>query len=143
LAGRKLLIDANGTVSLDAAKKVLVASPKPIQVRAVLLAAAEDADALSPCGRNALALSLLDQGLVTCNGCDRVLKWYPRLDGHGGPEAIGAIGPCCVSDAGRLCLIDVSCEVGKHHDYSYYLSAPSVCSRLAFFTFLDDAPADK
>ena len=45
-------------------------SAKQMQIRAVLLADADDADSLAACGRNGLALSLLDEGLVTCNCCD-------------------------------------------------------------------------
>ena len=45
--------------------------------------------ALAPGGRHGLALSLVDRMLVTRNGCDRVLRWYPRMYGRGGPGGPG------------------------------------------------------
>ena len=68
-------------------------------VRAVLLAAAMDADWLAPGCCHGLALSLPDQVLITCNGCDRVLRWYPRLWGRHGPQAMGFVGPCGIGAA--------------------------------------------
>jgi hypothetical protein len=111
-------------------------------VRAVLLAAAEDADALAPDSTNGLALSLLDQVLITRNCCDRVLRWYPRLYGRGGPQALGWSGPCGVdSDASaKIGVVDVSATVGKIHDWHRYCSASDVRSLWAHYTFLDDAP---
>ncbi len=116
-------------------------STKPMQIRAVLLADADDADSFAPCGRNGLALSLLDEALVTCNGCDRVLKWYPRMYGRGGPEAIGFVGPCGIDDPRKIVVVDVSSAVGKTHDYRCYCSALSTCGYWAHYTFLDDAAA--
>jgi esterase/lipase superfamily enzyme len=116
-------------------------SGKRPTVRAVLLAAAADADWLACDGHHGLACSLADEMLVTRNGCDKVLKWYPRLYGRGGPEAMGFVGPCGIDDPQKLAVVDVSCTVGKTHDYQCYCSASNVCSRLAHYTFLDDLPA--
>lgn len=107
-------------------------------LRAVMLAMADDFDSLAPDGRAGRALSLLDQVLVTRNGCDSTLRWYPRLYGRGGPDAIGFTGPCGVSKPEKVTVIDVCCTVGKTHDYRYYCSASNVCSRWAQYTFLDE-----
>jgi hypothetical protein len=108
-------------------------------IRAVLLAMADDFDSLAPDGRAGRALSLLDRVLVTRNGCDSTLRWYPRLYGRGGPDAVGFTGPCGVGEPEKVTVIDVCCTVGKTHDYQYYCSASNVCSRWAQYTFLDDA----
>jgi hypothetical protein len=133
LAGRMLLHD----VAAD--KK----SAKQMQIRAVLLADADDADSLAPCGRNGLALSLLDEAIVTCNCCDSVLKWYPRMYGRGGPQALGFVGPCGVDDPQKIAVLDVSAAVGKTHDYECYCSALSDCGYWPHYTFLDGAAAQK
>jgi len=108
-------------------------------VRAVLLAAALDEDWLAPGCRNGLAPSLFSRVLITRNGCDRVLRRYPRLYGRGGPEAMGFVGPCGINDSSKIELIDVSATVGRLHDWRCYCSASNVCSRWAFYTFLDDS----
>jgi len=118
-------------------------SGKRSPVRAVLLAAAGDADCLAPGGCHGLAFSLLDQVLVTRNGCDKTLRWYPRLYGRGGPEAIGFVGPCGIDDPQKVAVVDVSATVGKTHDYQCYCSASNVSCHWAHYTFLDDAPAQK
>jgi hypothetical protein len=108
-------------------------------VRAVLLAAALDADALAPDSANGLALSLLDRVLITCNGCDRVLRWYPRLYGRGGPQALGRVGRYGIDGSGKIDVLDVSATVGRVHDLYRYCTAPDLCGRWAFYTFLDES----
>jgi len=103
------------------------------------LAAALDEDWLAPGCRNGLAPSLFSRVLITRNGCDRVLRRYPRLYGRGGPEAMGFVGPCGINDSSKIELIDVSATVGRLHDWRCYCSASNVCSRWAFYTFLDDS----
>jgi hypothetical protein len=110
-------------------------------VRAVLLASAVDADWLAPGGYHGLALSLTEQMLVTCDGCDRVLRWYPRMYGAGGPEALGFVGPCGVGNAENVEVLDVSGTVGKIHDWRCYCSAANVCARWAHYTFLEQPAA--
>ena len=110
-------------------------------VRAVFLAAAIDADWLAPGGCHGLALPLFDRLLVTRNGCDRVLRWYPRLYGRGGPQAMGFVGPCGVGGAENVQVIDVSCTVGKMHDWRCYCSASNVRGQWLRYTFLEDSPA--
>jgi hypothetical protein len=135
---------AGGEVAGNVMPKTAVAAwtaGKRNPVRAVLLAAAVDADALAPDSTHGLALSLFDQVLITCNPCDRALRWYPRLYGRGGPQALGAVGPCGVDSAANLDLVDVSGSVGRRHDWRCYCSAPEVSSQWAHYTFLDDTPA--
>ena len=67
--------------------------------RLVLIAAAADADWLLPGCRDGLVLPLVDRVLVTANCCDPVLRWYPRLYGRGGPEAMGYVGPLMLCTA--------------------------------------------
>ena len=107
-------------------------------VRAALLAAAVDAGWLAPGGCHGLALPLVDQMLVTRNGCDRVLRWYPRLYGRGGPKAMGFVGPCGVGGTDHVEVIDVTCTVGKIHDWRCYCSASNVCNRWERYTFSED-----
>jgi Alpha/beta hydrolase of unknown function (DUF900) len=114
-------------------------SGKRTPVRAVLLAAAADLDWLAPGGRNGLALSLLDEVLVTRNGCDNTLKWYSWLYGRGGPEAMGFVGPCGIDETGKVAVVDVSATVGKTHNYRCYCTASNVSCHWAHYTFLDDA----
>jgi len=109
-------------------------------VRAVLLAAAIDADWLAPHGQAGRALPLLDRAIATRNACDRALRWYPRLYGRGGPEALGFCGPCGLADFDRLAVVDVSATVGRTHDVLCYLSAPNLRGLWAQAAFLDDAP---
>jgi hypothetical protein len=107
-------------------------------VRAVLLASAMDFDWLAPGGCHGLALSLIEQSLITRNGCDRVLRYYPRLYGRDGPQALGFVGPAGVDGMETVELIDVSGTVGKIHDWRHYCSASNVCERWARYMFLED-----
>jgi hypothetical protein len=109
-------------------------------VRVALLAGAIDVDWLSPGGCHGLALSLIDRALITANDCDRVLRYYPRIYGRGGPQAMGFVGPAGVDGVETVEVIDVSCTVGKIHDWRHYCSASNVCERWARYTFLEDSP---
>jgi hypothetical protein len=110
-------------------------------VRAVLLASATDADWLAPGGCHELALGLLDEVLITCNGCDRALRWYPRLYGRGGPEAMGFVGPCGIGCPENVEVLDLSGTVGRTHDWQAYCSSPEITCHWAHYAFLD-APAE-
>jgi hypothetical protein len=107
-------------------------------VRVVLLAAAVNADWLAPGHCHGSALPLIDAALITLNGCDRVLRWYPRIDGRNGSEALGLIGPQGVADAANVEVVDVADEVGKIHDWRGYSLAPSVCCRWSKYVFFED-----
>jgi hypothetical protein len=104
-------------------------------IRAVLLAAAIDADGLAPGGSNDRALTIVDRMLITRNGCDRVLRFYTRIDNGCGPEAMGYVGPCGIGDAKNAEVVDLAGEVGKIHDWRCYCTAASVCCRWAEYTF--------
>jgi hypothetical protein len=71
--------------------------------------------------------------LITLNGCDPVLRRYPRLDGA---DALGYLGPCGPSNAKNVEWVDVSDSVGRRHDWRRYDSADEVCGRWAHYTFL-------
>jgi hypothetical protein len=109
-------------------------------IRVALLAAAIDADSLAPAGQHGLALSLVDRMLVTCNGCDRVLRHYPRMDGRGGPDAMGFTGPCGLDDPQKVDVFDVSCAVGRRHDWRLYCQALDASGLWPRYTFLEEAP---
>lgn len=113
------------------------ATGKRNPVRVMLLAAAMDGDALSPNGQNALALPLSERSLITVNECDRVLKWYPRLYGRGGPEALGFLGPCGLT--GNADILDISSSVGRTHDWDRYCAAVTACGLWSQYTFLDQS----
>lgn len=112
--------------------------PRPI--RAMMVAAAMDANWLEPCSPRGLAPLAVERILVVKNGCDRILKWYSRLYGRHGPEALGYLGPTGMA-GGKLDVIDVSCEVGRKHDFDRYHESSLVYQRLAWYTFLCDPPA--
>ncbi len=113
---------------------------KRIPFRAVLVAAALDAGSLSPGCRNHLATTQVDRILVTCNPCDRVLRWYPRLYGRSGPEAMGYAGACCCGPpCDKIEQVDVTCSVGRNHSWARYTCSEPLMQRLAEYTFLEDA----
>jgi hypothetical protein len=110
------------------------------RLRAVLLASATDLDSLAPGGQNELALTVLEEVLITCNDCDRALRWYPRLYGRGGPEALGFAGPCGLGGPGKVAVLDVSDTVGRTHDWQVYCCSPELACRWAHYAFLDAPP---
>lgn len=116
------------------------------QVRAVLIAAGMDDTALLPWGPNGLALTQTQRVLITCNLADPALRWYRRLYGRGGPDALGFVGPACPSQLGpeqqKLEVINVSGQVGRNHAWDCYLWAPSLRARLAEYAFLNPPSAE-
>jgi hypothetical protein len=110
------------------ARAAWTAVPRPVRV--LFVAAAMDADSLA-CGENCLATVQRAAATVDCR--DRVLRLYTRLYGRGGPPALGGVGPIA-EPSGKLRLIDVSCAVGKKHDWYRYESA--VTQTLAWYAFL-------
>jgi len=113
-------------------------------MRAMLLASALDADWLLPGRRNDMALRLMDQVFITCNPADKVLKRYHWLYGHRGPDALGYAGPACPSmlgsDAAKLQIVNVSCEVGADHAWLSYFYAGTVQRYLSWYA-LGETPA--
>jgi len=109
-------------------------------MRVVLVAAAMDADWILPGHRHGLALTQVDQVLITRNCADRAMRWYARLYGRRGPRALGYAGPVACRGVGaegvKVEMVDVTCAVGKVHDWQNYMSAPGLDRRLAWYTFL-------
>jgi len=107
-------------------------------IRAVVAAAAMDNASLLPERRNGLALGQLERLLLTCNSHDPVLKWYPLMYGRGGPEALGYTGPACPSRLGnqrdKIETLNVSCSVGKSHDWVHYLGSRAFRDGLVSYT---------
>jgi len=110
-------------------------------VRAVLVAAALDNGWLLPGRRNGQALEQVEQMLITRNGNDRVLKWYPLMYGRGGPQALGFTGPACPGwlgeDRCKLEVLGVSCSVGNGHGWFEYLCSWPVRCRLPWYAFVE------
>jgi pimeloyl-ACP methyl ester carboxylesterase len=112
-------------------------------IRAVLIAAAVENGCLLPGRRDGLALGQLERVLITCNVNDSALKWYPRLYGRGGPEALGYTGPACPSRLGdqreKIETLNLTCSVGSH-DWTDYLRSSALRLRLGSYTFVSAVP---
>jgi hypothetical protein len=112
-------------------------------MRAILVAAADDADGLAPGECGGLALAGLERALVTLTPCDRALRFYPRISG--GVSAMGYSGPYCPAshaDCAKIESANVSAWVGRQHNWESYFAAPGIQARLAWYAFLADRPAD-
>jgi hypothetical protein len=107
--------------------------PRPI--RAMMIAAAIDDDWLEPSAPAGLAPVEVQRILVSMDCRDRVLKWYSRLYGPHGPEAMGVVGPAGPA-GGKLEVVDVTCEVGRRHNFDRYEETWPICQRLGWYTFL-------
>ncbi len=112
-------------------------------LRAVLVAAAVDDGWLLPGRRNGLTLQQVDRMLITQNTKDRVLRWYPRMYGRGGPSALGFTGPACPcrlgEDREKLEVLGMTCLVGRAHGWWEYMCSPALRCRLPWYTFLEPA----
>ena len=109
----------------------------------MLVGAATDADCLANDGVYNLALSQVEKMLVSRNGCDRVLRFYPRLYGRGGPQALGFVGPAGCGEYDKIELLDVSCEVGERHQWKYYVTSQSLLESIDRYVFPADAVKEK
>jgi pimeloyl-ACP methyl ester carboxylesterase len=116
---------------------------KPI--RAVLVAAALDADWLLPGHHNGLALSQVERMLVTVNPLDPVLRRYPLMYRRGGPEALGCVGPLCSGQLGdereKIETFNASCSVGHAHAWARYNASPSLRGMIARYAFFAEPPS--
>ncbi|GAB6167160.1 hypothetical protein JCM19992_31600 [Thermostilla marina] len=75
--------------------------------------------------------------VITVNRQDPALRWYRRLWGCGGTDAMGYVGPSCIdADDTDVEVLDVTCEVGRTHDWCAYLKAAPV--RAALRAILDE-----
>jgi hypothetical protein len=117
-------------------------TPRIAPVRAVLIASALDADWLSSGHRNGLTLGQLDRVLITRNFCDSALKWYSAMYHRGGPPALGFVGPQCLpytgKDSEKVELQELTCFVGKTHDWGQYFQSIPLQDRLAWYAFLEE-----
>ncbi|MCC6123884.1 MAG: hypothetical protein IT426_02900 [Pirellulales bacterium] len=105
-------------------------------IRAVLVAPAMDCFALAPGQANGLATAQVEEMLVTQNGCDRALRWYPLLYGRGGPQALGFVGPCRGTPE-NMRLFHAACCVGKSHHWEDYIECPSLFNVLPHYMFAE------
>lgn len=103
-------------------------------LRVMFLAAAMNADFLDHCGPAPLAAATAERVFVSLNDCDRVLKYWPKLYGRYGPEAMGYAGPTGPCD--KLEVVDVSCQVGKRHNFDQYQSSSEFLGRLSWYAYL-------
>ncbi len=141
LAGGKVagrgLIDQDSSNLSDLSEENDAEGPR---FRAILVASAIDAGWLIPGRRNGLAVSQVDRILVTCNGCDPVLRWYPLMYGCRGPQAAGYVGAYCLGQScEQIESLDVSCSVGRIHDFTCYMESAPLRRRLARYAFFEDA----
>jgi hypothetical protein len=102
------------------------ADPRP-GIRVVMLAAAMDNTHFLPGQAFQCGPCLIDQLLVTRNTADLAMKWYPlmyklMLFRKRGQQSLGYTGlagmNCLPCLAGRVEHRDVTCAVGKNHDWS-------------------------
>ena len=106
----------------DTAKNPTTTVGGPIRV--MLVAGAMDCDWLLPGHCEGAALALIDRLFVAQNACDPVLRFYSRLYGRGGPEALGFVGLCGATSNAKIEAADVSGSVGRSHHWDHYEVAP-------------------
>jgi hypothetical protein len=114
----------------------------------VLAAGAIASDALAGPDPAHQPLGVVDRLLVTRNGCDSTLRFYPFLYRRRGPEALGFVGPTCLDpgdpNSQKVEVVDVTRAVGKNHAWEHYRNAGPLRARLAWFAFLEpDRPAGR
>ncbi len=113
-------------------------------MRAVFLAAAEDACWIAPGNYHGLALYQLDSLLLTCNPKDPAMRFYKFVSKTGKPTALGYAGPRGLSSdiSSQVRTVNVSNSVGRSHDLYRYLNASGIMRsawrRLSF----SDVPSD-
>jgi hypothetical protein len=133
-----LQLCGGGTLACHGLPEFAAGELKPTgRVRAALIADASDCFVLAPGGRNELAASQAEEILVTRNVCDTALRWYPRLYGRGGPEAMGFIGPCCFCPA-NVRVFDATCCVGRSHSWEDYIYCPHLFATMPRYLFADE-----
>jgi hypothetical protein len=106
-------------------------------IRAALIAAAFDCFALAPGQQFDCAAAQAEDLLVTRNGCDDALRWYPLLYHRGGPQALGYTGPCCGSPE-NIQIFEASSCVGKSHHWEDYIYCPHLFNALPHCMFADE-----
>lgn len=137
LAGRTVGERSEPTSSEPSTDERPAIAVRPL--RAMLLASAMDCDALASGHRFGSALAIADHIMVTQNPCDRALRWYPRLWGRRGPQAMGAVGPALNDGAEKVEVVDIRCSVGKFHDVHCHLASGAFQTRLARYALPEHA----
>ena len=129
------LLGQEATQGASSIANVSLQPGRSAPMRALLIAAAIDHDALLPSGPYRLAASQVDRMIVTHNGCDRLLRTYRHLYCWHGPDALGVIG--FASDQARadgplknIEFLDVSGSVGKIHRWPNYIQAREITAAL-------------
>jgi hypothetical protein len=115
--------------------------PRRAPMRAVLVAGAVESDALAGSDPAHPPLGQVDRLLVTVNGRDSNLRFYPLLYRRRGPDALGHVGPTCLDpcdpNTSKVEVLDVTEEVGKQHAWECYRDAGPLRARLAWYAFLE------
>jgi hypothetical protein len=108
-------------------------NPNRKPVRIALAAAALDAHWLQPGQRHGQALTQVENALILINPKDRLLRWYPRLYGRHGPQALGYVGLRsyrCLAAPDRVAQQNVSGQIGVAHSWKAYEGSPSMMARM-------------
>ena len=89
--------------------------------------------------RHGLALSQIEQMLILFNPHDPALRWYPRLYGRQGADALGFVGVTCESRLGNYRPLvkewNVSSQVGREHSWRLYEGSPTMMTPIAQHLF--------
>ena len=101
-----------------------------------MVAAAMDADSLSDCGTYNLASSQVDSMLMAINGCDQSFEMVSQNIRRRGPQALGYVGPAGCGDNEKFELLDISCEIGRQHEWTNYLTSGSLLHAIDRYTEL-------
>ena len=114
-------------------------NPKRRPVRVVLMAAGLDEHWLYPGQRHGLALSQVEHMLIVYNTRDSALRWYPRLYGRRGPEALGYVGITCEPRLSNYQPLvsewNVTNQVGREHSWRFYEGSPTMMPTIAVHLF--------
>ena len=106
--------------------------PERQPVRVALLAPALGRDWLIPGQRLGQATSQIEHLLVMINPSDEVLRWYPKLYHHRGPQALGYLGfrGNAISEPiqSRITEYNVSHLTGRSHSWRVYEGSNRVLS---------------
>lgn len=102
------------------------------RVHVVLVAAAARADALAPRGAYRDAVSGIDRLTLVNNTRDFALKFFPFLDRQRTSTALGReiLPSRWLSGRVEFAQFDAAPIIGKVHNFSVYLDAPSLRSRI-------------
>lgn len=115
--------------------------PERCGIRAILIAAAIDANCFGVDGRYSAALYSVDCVLATVNARDPYLCFYSLLYGAGGPPALGYSGVIegakLKFGGQRVSQMDVTRSVRRHHVLNRYVEAPQVLAELRHFAQAD------